>query len=159
MCGIAGQINFNDRHDPPSIDLMKTMANTIRHRGPDEFGVYLDASAGLVSVRLAIIDLVSGQQPMSNDDESLWIVFNGEVFNYVELRHELQSLGYRFRTQSDTEVIVKAYEAWGEKCFARFNGQWAVAIWDPGEHRLALSRDPAGICPLFVHEENGRLWF
>lgn len=159
MCGIAGQVNIVNGHEPPSLELMNRMTDAIRHRGPDEFGVYRDARAGLVNVRLAIVDLASGQQPMTNNDESLWIVFNGEIFNFVELRKELESHGYHFRTQSDTEVILSAYKAWGADCFRRFNGQWAIALWDPNEHRLILSRDPIGICPLFVHEEDGRVWF
>src|SRR5205823_90138 len=142
MCGIAGQINLTGAHEPPTIELMKEMAASIRHRGPDECGVYRDVRAGLVSVRLSIVDLMSGQQPMTNEEESLWVVFNGEIFTFIELRRELQSLGYHFRTQSDTEVIIKSYQAWGEDCFRRFNGQWAIALWDPNEHRLVLSRDP-----------------
>lgn len=159
MCGIAGLINLSARHDPPAPALMRAMATAIRHRGPDEFGLYRDAFAGLVSARLAIVDLSTGQQPIANEDETLWIVFNGEIYNFIELRDELLALGHRFRTHSDTEVIVHAYEAWGERCFSRFNGQWAVALWDNIARRLVLSRDPIGICPLYVHEREGRLWF
>ena len=106
------------------------MIGALRHRGPDEFGVYRDRDAGLGHARLSIIDLASGQQPLSNETGTLWISFNGEIFNYVELRHELEARGHRFRTRSDTEVIVHAYEEWREDAFRRFNGQWAVALWD-----------------------------
>ncbi len=159
MCGIAGLVNIDARHEPPSMSLMRSMASSIRHRGPDEFGVYRDAFAGLVSARLAIIDLTTGQQPIGNEDEGLWIVFNGEIYNFVELREELLAHGHRFRTHSDTEVIVHAFEQWGEECFPRFNGQWAIALWDSRSRKLVLSRDPIGICPLYVRERNGRVWF
>ena len=102
MCGIAGIIHTDDRHAPPSAELLHEMIGAIRYRGPDEFGIYRDQHAGLVHARLSIIDLLGGQQPMSNEDGSLWIVFNGEIFNYIELRNELRSLGHRFQTQSDT---------------------------------------------------------
>ena len=109
------------------------MAGALYHRGPDEFGIYRDRHAGLAHARLSIIDLSTGQQPLANEDETLWIVFNGEIFNYIELRAELVRLGHRFRTKSDTEVIVHAYEAWGEDAFARMNGQWALALWDAAD--------------------------
>ncbi len=117
------------------------MAGALHHRGPDEFGVYRDARAGLCHARLSIIDLATGQQPLANEDETLWVVFNGEIFNYVELRAELAALGHRFRTRSDTEVIVHAFEAWGERAFARFNGQFALALWDARAEALVLARD------------------
>ncbi|MBI5517964.1 MAG: asparagine synthase (glutamine-hydrolyzing) [Deltaproteobacteria bacterium] len=159
MCGIAGLVNLTDRHEPPPAELLRRMARAIRHRGPDEFGYYRDARAGLCHARLSIIDLATGQQPLANEDETVWIVFNGEVFNYVELREELEALGHRFRTHSDTEVIVHAWEAWGEDAFARFNGQWAVALWDTKSQRLVLTRDRVGVRPLYLHERDGRLWF
>src|SRR6478672_2661965 len=105
------------------------MAGAIEHRRPNDFGVYRDAHAGLAHARLSIVDLTSGQQPLSNEDGTIWIVFNGEIFNYVELREELVLLGHKFRTKSDTEVIVHAYEAWGEDAFAKFNGQFAIGLW------------------------------
>jgi len=135
------------------------MAGALHHRGPDEFGVYRDARAGLAHSRLSIIDLRTGQQPLANEDDSLWIVFNGEIFNYVELREELLALGHRFRTQSDTEVIVHAWEAWGEEAFARFNGQFAIALWDAARGRLTLARDRLGVRPLHLCEHAGRLYF
>jgi asparagine synthase (glutamine-hydrolysing) len=159
MCGIAGIVNTGDRHEPPSRELLTSMVRAIRHRGPDEYGMFRDRRAGLVHARLSLIDLTSGQQPLANEDETLWIVFNGEIFNYVELRRDLEALGHRFRTHSDTEVIVHAYEAWGNGCFPRFNGQWAVALWDSRSHRLILSRDRIGVRPLYVREHGGRVWF
>jgi asparagine synthase (glutamine-hydrolysing) len=159
MCGIAGIVNTGERHDTPSRELLTSMVRAIRHRGPDEYGMYRDERAGLVHARLSLIDLTSGQQPVANEDGTLWIVFNGEIFNYVELRSDLEALGHRFRTHSDTEVIVHAYEAWGNGCFPRFNGQWALALWDSRSHRLVLSRDRIGVRPLYVRENAGRVWF
>ena len=135
------------------------MAGALHHRGPDEFGVYRDARAGLAHARLSIIDLATGQQPLCNEDETLWVVFNGEIFNYLELRPELEALGHRFRTNSDTEVIVHAYEAWGDDAFARFNGQFAIALWDTTRRRLTLARDRVGVRPLYYCEHDGRFMF
>ncbi len=135
------------------------MIYAIRHRGPDEFGMYRDRFAGLVHARLSLIDLATGQQPMTNEERNLWIVFNGEIFNYVELRNDLEKLGHRFRTHSDTEVILHAYETWGNGCFNKFNGQWAVAIWNSKERSLILSRDRVGVRPLFIHKGRGRILF
>src|SRR5215208_6195660 len=111
------------------------------------------------SNRLSIIDLATGQQPLTNESESLWISFNGEIFNYVELREDLKKRGHRFRTRSDTEVIVHAYEQWGADAFARFNGQWAVALWNTADRSLVLARDPFGVRPLYICEHGGRLYF
>jgi len=158
MCGIAGAVNLGEAR-PPERESLERMLGVLRHRGPDEFGLYRDSRAGLAHARLSIIDLDTGQQPLANEDESLWIVFNGEIFNYVELRRELESAGHRFRTRSDTEVIVHAWEEWGEAALPRFNGQWAFAIWDRRSHRLVLSRDRFGIRPLYCAEHAGRLWF
>jgi asparagine synthase (glutamine-hydrolysing) len=135
------------------------MAAALAHRGPDEFGLYRAPRAGLAHARLSIIDLATGQQPLANEDGTLWIVFNGEIFNYVELRTELDRLGHRFRTRSDTEVIVHAYEAWGDGAFARMNGQWALALWDERRSRLTLSRDRLGVRPLYLCEHDGRIYF
>jgi|APLak6261675434_1056106.scaffolds.fasta_scaffold00297_7 asparagine synthase (glutamine-hydrolysing) len=159
MCGIAGLINLHGDAAPPSRDELARMAGAIQHRGPDEFGVFRDAHAGLAHARLSIIDLATGQQPLSNEDGTLWIVFNGEIFNYVELRAQLEALGHVFRTRSDTEVIVHAWEAWGEDAFARMNGQWAVALWDTRAQRLVLVRDRVGVRPLFYATHGGRLLF
>jgi asparagine synthase (glutamine-hydrolysing) len=159
MCGIAGILNLTDRKDPPTIELLQSMIGAVRYRGPDEFGLYRDNLVGLVHARLSIIDLQSGQQPMSNEDHTLWIIFNGEIFNFIELRAELEKLGHHFRTHSDTEVILHAFESWGTDCFSRFNGQWALALWNTQTQTLVLSRDRVGVRPLFIHERNGRVLF
>ena len=159
MCGIAGCVALRPGLPPPSVEDLTAMAGALRHRGPDEFGLYRDARAGLAHARLSIIDLATGQQPLANEDSSLWVVFNGEIFNYLELREELAALGHRFRTRSDTEVIVHAYEAWGEGAFERFSGQFAVALWDARRGRLVLARDRLGVRPLYLCEHEGRLWF
>jgi asparagine synthase (glutamine-hydrolysing) len=135
------------------------MIGSIAYRGPDEFGIFRDRSAGLAHARLSIIDLLSGQQPMGNSAQSMWLVFNGEIFNYVELREELRALGYGFRTQSDTEVLLRAYEAWGDGAFERLNGQWAVAYWNRPARRLVLARDRVGVRPLFLAEHAGSIYF
>ncbi|MBL8935359.1 MAG: asparagine synthase (glutamine-hydrolyzing), partial [Archangium sp.] len=158
MCGIAGILNLSAT-TPPSRDALEFMAGALEHRGPDEFGLYLDRHCGLAHSRLSIIDLSTGQQPLSNEDGTLWISFNGEIFNYVELRAELEALGHTFRTKSDTEVIVHAWEAWGEAAFERMNGQWAVALWDEKTRTFVLTRDRVGVRPLFMLEHEGRLFF
>jgi asparagine synthase (glutamine-hydrolysing) len=159
MCGIAGAVALRDGLEPVALEALARMAGALRHRGPDEMGAYRDARAGLAHARLSIIDLSTGQQPMANTDGARWIVFNGEIFNYVELKAELEAIGHRFRTKSDTEVLLHAWEAWGDDAFTRLNGQWAIAIWDSRTHTLVLSRDPAGILPLYWCEHGGRIWF
>ncbi len=159
MCGIAGVVQFGEGGKAPEVSLIKRMVAALKHRGPDEFGMYRDHHAGLGHARLSLIDLEAGQQPLCNETENLWITYNGEIFNYIELRGRLESYGHRFRTQSDTEVIVHAYEEWGEACFSRFNGQWAIALWDADRRQLVLSRDRMGIRPLYVHASAGRLHF
>jgi len=159
VCGIAGFVALHDGAAPPSLDTIEAMVGALRHRGPDEFGLYRDSHAGLGHARLSIIDLATGQQPMCNEDGSVWVTFNGEIFNYVELRQELLALGHRFRTRSDTEVIVHAWESWGLDTFARFNGQFAIALWEPQRGRLVLARDRLGVRPLYTCEHEGRLWF
>jgi asparagine synthase (glutamine-hydrolysing) len=157
MCGIMGILSPSA--GPPAREALTRMIAAASHRGPDEFGLYRDAQVGLGHARLSIIDLKSGQQPLANEDETLWLVFNGEIFNYVELRAELVERGHRFRTQSDTEVIVHAFEEWGEDAFARFNGQFAIALWDTVKKRLTLVRDRVGVRPLFYAEHAGRVLF
>lgn len=159
MCGIAGLVALEGDVAPPSRELLERMAGALRHRGPDEAGTYRDTRAGLAHARLSIIDLATGRQPLSNEDGTLWISFNGEIFNYVELRAELAAAGHRFRTKGDTEVVVHAWEEWGLEAFRRFNGQWALALWDARERALVLSRDPVGILPLYYVEEPGRVRF
>jgi asparagine synthase (glutamine-hydrolysing) len=159
MCGIAGLVSRYAGAPAPTLEQLGAMAGALRHRGPDEFGIYRDQRAGLAHARLSIIDLSTGQQPLANEDETLWVAFNGEIFNYLELRAELEALGHRFRTRSDTEVIVHAYEAWGAAAFSRFNGQWAVALWNEPDGSLILARDPFGVRPLYICEHRGVLYF
>ena len=156
MCGICGVVTDGP---PPDLGLVRTMMGRLRHRGPDGSGYFRDHRVALGHTRLAIIDTAGGAQPLCNEDENLWITFNGEIFNYVELGEELRRLGHTFRTASDTEVIVHAWEEWGESCFSRFNGQWALALWDRRAQRLVLSRDRLGIRPLYFHRDGRRLVF
>jgi asparagine synthase (glutamine-hydrolysing) len=157
LCGIAGIFNLNDK--PVSPDILRNMLARIRHRGPDECGIYLNKNLGIGNVRLSIIDLSTGQQPLSNQDNTIWIVYNGEVFNYPELKAELLKKGTHFKTDSDTEVILKYYELYGEKCLNYFNGQFAFAIWDTKKQELFLARDRMGIRPLFYTLQNNSLVF
>ena len=159
MCGIGGIVALQgDARGPSRVQLLR-MTSALRHRGPDESGIATLGRAGLAHTRLSIIDRAGGRQPYTNDDSSMWLVYNGEVFNYVELRDELRSLGRRFRSESDTEVVLRAYEHWGEAAFERFNGQFAVGIWDRKRERLVLARDRLGVRPLYVCEHGGRLTF
>jgi asparagine synthase (glutamine-hydrolysing) len=159
MCGIAGSLALRPGAPPPDRRALEAMLGALRHRGPDEFGLYRDRRAGLAHARLSIIDLATGQQPLSNEDGTKWVIFNGEIYNYVELRAELAALGHRFRTRSDTEVIVHAWEAFGTAAFERFNGQFAIALWDAAEETLVLARDRLGVRPLHLCEHEGTLWF
>lgn len=131
----------------------------LRHRGPDEFGIYRDAWVGMASARLSIIDLSGGQQPICNEDGSLWIVYNGEVFNYLELRRQLEARGHQFSTTTDTEVILHLYEEYGPDCLRYLNGQFAIALWDTTLRRLFLARDRMGIRPLYYQVFDNRLLF
>jgi asparagine synthase (glutamine-hydrolysing) len=152
MCGIAGFVNFEG--NLPDAGLLHRMIGMLQHRGPDGAGVHVDERAGVAHARLSIIDLAGGAQPMHNEDASLWITFNGEIFNYVELRKDLIARGHRFATQSDTEVILHLYEEKGEECVHYLNGQWAFAIWDRCRRILFLSRDRLGVRPLFYTTTN-----
>jgi asparagine synthase (glutamine-hydrolysing) len=135
------------------------MTHALNHRGPDASGIYRDADCGLAHTRLAIIDVTGGVQPMCDEDEESFLVFNGEIFNYIELRAELVALGYRFRTRSDTEVVVQALRAWGDDALLRFNGQFAIAVWRPRDQTLVLARDRLGVRPLYVCEHAGQILF
>ncbi len=135
------------------------MAGELRHRGPDGTGLYVDGRFGMTNNRLAIVDLAGGDQPLSNEDGRYWVMQNGELYNYVELIEELEGLGHRFATRSDTEVIAHAYEEWGPACLERMNGDFAFAVWDRRERELFLARDRFGIRPLFVAELGGDLVF
>jgi asparagine synthase (glutamine-hydrolysing) len=158
MCGICGQFNFED-HVPVRRQDIEAMAATMVHRGPDDEGYHLDGSLGLGFRRLSIIDLGGGHQPMSDREESVWVVFNGEIYNFQELRSELEGFGHNFRTNSDTEVIVHGYKQWGDEVLNRLNGMFGLGIWDARARRLVLARDPFGIKLLYYRIEGGRLYF
>jgi asparagine synthase (glutamine-hydrolysing) len=157
VCGIAGIFRFDS--GKVCLDLVGQMAAQVRHRGPDALEIAVDGPVGLGHTRLSIIDIAGGRQPMHSGDGSLIVAFNGEIFNYRELREELRAKGRQFRTQSDTEVILHAYAEWGQECVHRFNGQWAFALWDKAARRLFLSRDRLGVRPLFYTEAGGKLLF
>ena len=157
MCGIAGYINLDGR--PADPEPLRKMIGQLAHRGPDAVNVRVDQHVGLAHARLSIIDVAGGHQPMSVEDGQVSITYNGEVFNYIELRKELEALGHRFTTQSDTEVILRSYLEKGESCVRDFNGQWAFAIWDRRERKLFLSRDRLGVRPLFYTQADGRFAF
>ena len=148
MCGICGKLNF-DLEKPISNGLLKRMADTISHRGPDDEGYYLSGPIGLGFRRLSIIDLATGHQPLSNEDGTIWIVFNGEIYNFEELRDDLLARGHVFRTRTDTEVIVHLYEEFGPACVERLRGMFGFAIWDERSKSLMLARDRIGIKPLY----------
>ncbi len=157
MCGIVGTLQLNNQS--ASRELLQRMSDCIRHRGPDEQGLWLHGPVGLAMRRLAIIDLKSGQQPLSNEDETVWIVFNGEIYNFPELREQLEAKGHRFRTHSDTETIVHAYEEWGEDCPRYLRGMFAFAIYDIKAQTLFLARDRVGKKPLLYTTVEGQFLF
>jgi len=158
MCGICGQYNFGDAAPVLRTGIEK-MARSIAHRGPDDEGYHIDGPLGLGFRRLSIIDLEGGHQPMSDPEESVWVVFNGEIYNFPELRRELEARGYRFRTSCDTEVIVHGYKEWGDGVFNRLNGMFGLAIWDSRRKRLILARDRFGIKLVYYKVDRGRLYF
>jgi asparagine synthase (glutamine-hydrolysing) len=158
MCGIAGQINFL-RQDPVLPEVIERMASSISHRGPDDDGFFIDGPVGLGFRRLSIIDLSGGHQPMSDAEESIWVVFNGEIYNYKELRAELENKGHKFRTTSDTEVIVYGYKQWGLDVLDHLNGMFGLAIWDVRRKRLTVARDPMGIKLIYFSIREGCLTF
>ncbi len=158
MCGIAG-IARMEGGPPPGEREIRAMLPALHHRGPDGTGVYRDEHVALGHTRLSIIDLEGGSQPIHNEDRSVWVSFNGEIFNYIELRDELVALGHRFQTQTDTEVLVHGYEEWGDDLAGHLNGQFAIALWDLRARRLTLLRDRAGILPLCYRIGEGRLAF
>ncbi|MBL7918674.1 MAG: asparagine synthase (glutamine-hydrolyzing) [Bacteroidia bacterium] len=157
MCGIAGYINL-DRSKQVSENLLKKMTDCISHRGPDGEGFYTKDNIAFGHRRLSIIDLSTGDQPMHDENGNI-IIFNGEIYNYIELREELKKIGYKFKTNSDTEVILKAYTHWGYECQNKFNGMWAFAIWDQKKSELFLSRDRIGEKPLHYAVHNNTLIF
>jgi asparagine synthase (glutamine-hydrolysing) len=158
MCGICGI--FNNRSDAPADEsLLRSMASSMVHRGPDDEGFYQDGALGLGVRRLSIIDLAGGHQPLSNEDGSIWLVCNGEIYNYQDLRRELQSRGHIFRTGTDIEPIVHAYEEWGLDAFTRLNGMYGLALWDSRRKELVLARDPYGIKPLYYTDRGDGFLF
>ena len=158
MCGIAGIINFNTG-DKVDQDVLELMTDAIKHRGPDDEGFYFDNSVGFGHRRLSIIDIEGGHQPMTNEDETIWIVYNGEIYNYLELRRDLAGKGHKFKTHSDTEVIIHLYEEYNEKCLERLNGMFAFALWDKTKKRLFAARDRLGIKPFYYYFDETKFIF
>ena len=157
MCGICGQVFKDNRQSERAV--LERMNAALTHRGPDSDGFYQSAGVGLAMRRLAIIDLSSGDQPISNEDDSLWIVFNGEIFNFQDLHQQLQSAGHRFKTRSDTECILHLYEDHGDDCVNYLNGQFAFALWDAPKQKLLLARDRMGQKPLYYTRQDDSLFF
>ncbi len=153
MCGIVGIVDLRRR--PVDRAVLERMTDALQHRGPDDAGQYLDGEVGLGQRRLSIIDVAHGRQPMSNEDRTIWVSFNGEIYNFRTLREELEKRGHRFATRCDTEVILHAYEEYGIDCLAHFRGMFALAVWDAGRRRLFLARDRVGKKPLFYIEADG----
>ena len=151
MCGIAGFFSLSGNlPEPESRRLLGRMADALAHRGPDDAGVHAEGPVGLAHRRLSIVDLSpAGHQPLSGPDGNVWISFNGEIFNYVELRRELEARGHRFRSHSDTETIVHAYADRGPECVHALNGDFAYALWDRRDRQLVLCRDRMGVRPLY----------
>lgn len=158
MCGIAGIVNLQPNKSVSS-DVLRRMVSIQHHRGPDESGAYIDDNIGLAHARLSIIDLNEGMQPIHNENKSLWIIYNGEIFNYLELRQSLIQSGHKFYTTTDTEVILHLYEEKGINCLNELNGQFAFAIWNSNNKTLLMARDRVGILPLYFTIQNRRLYF
>src|SRR5215470_1246132 len=158
MCGICGQFNFV-RNEPVEPATIRRMTGTMVHRGPDDDGYFISGALGLGFRRLSIIDLAGGHQPMSDAEQTVWVIFNGEIYNFRELRAELEGRGHRFRTSSDTEAIVHGYKEWGTSVFDRLNGMFGVAIWDVSRRCLVLARDAMGIKLVYYAIHDGQLWF
>lgn len=149
MCGICGALSFEG---PVERELIARMRDVMKHRGPDDAGLYVNGSIGLGHCRLSIIDTSpAGHEPMGNENQTIWLIYNGEVYNYLELRAYLETKGHAFTSQTDAEVIIHAYEEWGEECLQRFNGMWSFALWDEREQRLFCARDRFGIKPFYYH--------
>jgi asparagine synthase (glutamine-hydrolysing) len=158
MCGICGQYNFGNQAPVRRVDI-EAMTNSIVHRGPDDEGYFIDGPLGFGFRRLSIIDLAGGHQPMSDQEESVWVVFNGEIYNFPELKRELQSYGNVFRTNCDTEVIIHGYKQWGDEVLNRLNGMFGLAIWDVRQKRLVVARDPFGIKLIYYRIDGDSLYF
>jgi len=158
VCGIAGLVATDALHDEDTARALR-MRDILTHRGPDGAGIYSDARALLTHRRLSIVDLAGGHQPLSNEDGTVWVTYNGEIYNHADVRSVLESHGHRYRTKSDTETIVHAYEEWGDDCVHRFRGMFAFAIWDTRAQRLLLVRDRLGVKPLYWALAGDRLLF
>ena len=158
MCGICGQFNFV-RNEPVEPDTIRRMTQTMVHRGPDDEGHFISGRVGLGFRRLSIIDLAGGHQPMSDAEETVWVILNGEIYNFKELRSELEGLGHSFRTKSDTEVIIHGYKEWGTEVLNHLNGMFGLAIWDVEKKRLVVARDAMGIKLIYYRIANGQLTF
>lgn len=158
MCGICGAVSF-EPGEVVNLNIVKGMTDALIHRGPDDEGYYQDEQAILGMRRLSIIDLQTGQQPIANETGDVWVVYNGEIYNFHQLRLELEQRGHKFKTHSDTEIIVHAYEEYGVECVQRFNGMFALAVWDARANRLFLARDRVGIKPLYYWVDGNRLVF
>ena len=158
MCGICGVVSFHP-NAPVERSTLLQMNASLQHRGPDDEGYYEDDQAGLAMRRLSIIDLHTGQQPISNESGDIWVVYNGEIYNFQNVRAALEQRGHIFRTQADTEVIVHAYEEYGDECVTHFNGMFAIALWDVRKRRLFLARDRLGIKPLYYWAGNDKVVF
>ena len=158
MCGIAGILEF-ERGARADRGTLESMCHIMSHRGPDDQGVYLDGPVGIGMRRLSIVDLATGHQPISNEDGTLWIVFNGEIYNHRELRERLIAAGHAYRTQSDTETIIHLYEQYGADCAQHLRGMFAFAIWDTKQQKLFIARDRLGIKPLYYSLTPERLVF
>ena len=156
MCGIAGFVNKNIKNKD---EVIKKMADRIKYRGPDGEGYFIDDDVALAHRRLSIIDLSTGSQPMYNEDNSIVIVFNGEIYNFVELKDELKGKGHKFKNKSDTEVIIHGYEEWGKNVVEHLRGMFAFAIWDQNTKTLFMARDHFGIKPLYYAKFNDTLMF
>src|ERR1700736_6999051 len=158
MCGICGQLNFA-RNEPVEPDTIRRMTESIRHRGPDDEDYFISGPLGLGFRRLSIIDLAGGHQPMSDAEERVWVILNGEIYNFKELRAELEGRGHLFRTCSDTEVIIHGYKEWGAEVLNHLNGMFGVAIWDANKKRLVVARDAIGIKLIYYRIDKGQLTF
>lgn len=158
MCGICGILNFG-MNESVNKETLKRMCTVMSHRGPDDEGFFVEENVGLGMRRLSIIDLSTGHQPISNEDGTVWIVFNGEIYNHLALREELLSKGHKFSTSTDTEAIVHAYEEYGEDCVSKLRGMFAFAIWDKGKKKLFIGRDRLGIKPLYYYFDDKRFIF
>ena len=156
MCGIAGYTHIDKPYDRAMINKLTQL---IQHRGPDQDGAYVSQDVSLGSVRLVIIDLVGGRQPMTSDDGQTVLVYNGEIYNYREIRETLMARGHLFESTSDTEVLLHAFLEWDTDCFSRLKGMFAIAVWQTATRRLVLARDRMGIKPLYFSRHHGQIYF